>query len=104
MTGLYYYHLSTPLKFQSGDVLGYYQPNSKLRILEENNGPRAQLDYKFSASTPPRCRFHQWTINLIGQLKYSLMQLQVLRNTTYTSFNILFGGCVFQSAKHTDIV
>ena len=37
---LYYYTLSSPLAFQAGDVLGYYQPSSfksQLRLLYEEN-------------------------------------------------------------------
>ena len=39
-SNLYYYPLSSPLAFQAGDVLGYYQPpseNSQLRLLFEND-------------------------------------------------------------------
>ena len=42
LTQLYHYPLSSPLAFQAGDVLGYYQPSasdSQLRILYEEGDP-----------------------------------------------------------------
>ena len=56
-THLYYYPLSSPLAFQAGDVLGYYQPSfteSQLRLLyEEGEAGELQLGYYFSKSRSP---------------------------------------------------
>ena len=54
-TGLYYYPLSSPLPFQTGDILGYYQPNpmdlkSQLALLSEEDG-RGQLWYYYFPSS-----------------------------------------------------
>ena len=56
-TGLYYYPLSSPLPFQAGDILGYYQPNpmdmtSQLALLSEEDG-RGQLWYYYYPSSAP---------------------------------------------------
>ena len=54
-TRLYYFPLSSPLGFQAGDILGYYQPGigqSQLRLLAEKDGQGRQLAYYIpSAST-----------------------------------------------------
>ena len=56
-THLYHYPLSSPLAFQAGDVLGYYQPSfteSQLRLLyEEGEAGELQLGYYFSKSRSP---------------------------------------------------
>ena len=55
-TELYEYHLSSPLPFQAGDVLGYYQPepaDSQLRIQFEKNGIQPQLEYFNDTLTSP---------------------------------------------------
>ena len=54
-TGLYYYPLSSPLPFQAGDILGYYQLNpmdlkSQLALLSEEDG-RGQLWYYYLPSS-----------------------------------------------------
>ena len=54
-TGVYYYPLSSPLPFQAGDILGYYQPNplgltSQLALHVEEDG-RGQLWYYYSPSS-----------------------------------------------------
>lgn len=52
-TRLYQHQLSSPLPFQAGDVLGYFQPNSQLKVLFEINGRGRTLSYDMSSSTPP---------------------------------------------------
>ena len=52
----YEYSLSSPLEFQAGDVLGYYQPNfdeSQLSLLSENGGRDTQLVYFNIMPTSP---------------------------------------------------
>ena len=54
-TGVYYYPLSSPLPFQAGDILGYYQPNplgltSQLALHFEEDG-RGQLWYYYFPSS-----------------------------------------------------
>ena len=47
-TGLYQYSLSSPLYFQAGDILGYYQPviiNSRWLLRFEQEGRGRQLGY-----------------------------------------------------------
>ena len=56
-TGLYYYPLSSPLPFQAGDILGYYQPNpldlkSQLALLSEKDGQGQLWYYYFPSSAP----------------------------------------------------
>ena len=51
---LYYYSLSTPLAFQAGDVLGYYQPpstQSQLRLLYERDERGLQVGYYYHNPT-----------------------------------------------------
>ena len=53
---LYDYVVSPPLTFQTGDVLGYYQPDpsrSQLRVQFENEGREPQLVYFYSHPTSP---------------------------------------------------
>ena len=59
ITELYEYRLSSPLGFQAGDVLGYYQPgreSSQLRLLfeEQGQGVEHQLGYYYDAESPDR--------------------------------------------------
>ena len=54
-----FYQLSSPLAFQAGDVLGFYQPatsNSQLRLLVElqGRGVEHQLRYYYDAESPDR--------------------------------------------------
>ena len=52
---LYEYPLSTPLAFQAGDVLGYYQPEgsrSQLRLQFEHMGRQPQPGYYFTLTSP----------------------------------------------------
>ena len=56
-TELYYYPLSSPLPFQAGDILGYYQPNplglkSQLALLSEKDGQGQLWYYYFPSSAP----------------------------------------------------
>ena len=53
-TWLYYYPLSSPLPFQAGDILGYYQPNpiSQLALLSEEDGQGQLWYYYFPSSAP----------------------------------------------------
>ena len=56
-TELYYYPLSSPLPFQAGDILGYYQPNplglkSQLALLSEEDGQGQLWYYYFPSSAP----------------------------------------------------
>ena len=58
-TPLYEYRLSSPLAFQAGDILGYYQPattSSQLRLLVEGQGRGVehQLRYLYFADSPGR--------------------------------------------------
>ena len=51
---LYHYPLSSPLPFQAGDILGYYQPEitqSQARLLAEKNGQGRQLGYYISSAS-----------------------------------------------------
>ena len=55
----YPYQLSSPLAFQAGDVLGFYQPataNSQLILLVElqGRGVEHQLEYYYAAESPDR--------------------------------------------------
>ena len=53
-TQLYYYSLSSPLPFQAGDILGYYQPEigqSQLRLAAEKDGQRWQLGYYIASAS-----------------------------------------------------
>ena len=53
---LYEYGVSPPLAFQTGDVLGYYQPEpsrSQLRVRFEQEGREPQLVYFYSDPTSP---------------------------------------------------
>ena len=48
--GLYQYPLSSPLHFQAGDILGYYQPatiNSQWLLRFEQEGRGRQLEYLY---------------------------------------------------------
>ena len=47
ITELYQYNLTSPLAFGSGDILGYYQPSSQLRLYFELDG-QGQLGYFFA--------------------------------------------------------
>ena len=52
---IYEYPLSPSLTFQSGDVLGYYQPSpfqSQLRLLFELNGREPQRGYYYYRTSP----------------------------------------------------
>ena len=52
-TQLYHYPLSSPLPFQAGDILGYYQPDipqSQLRLYAED-GQGRQLGYYLSSAS-----------------------------------------------------
>ena len=54
-TGIYQYPLSSPLHFQAGDILGYYQPeraNSQLIFRFEREGRGHQLGYYYSRDSP----------------------------------------------------
>ena len=42
---IYYYHLSTPLKYRAGDIVGYYQSHYSHRLLFERVGPTGQRVY-----------------------------------------------------------
>ena len=57
LTELYHYPLSSPLAFQVGDVLSYYQPSasdSQLRILHEEGDPgELQLGYYYDELHSP---------------------------------------------------
>ena len=49
-TGLYQYPLSSPMHFQAGDILGYYQPatiNSQWVLYFEQEGRGRQLEYLY---------------------------------------------------------
>ena len=49
-TSLYQYPLSSPLNFQAGDILGYYQPatiNSQWLLYFEQEGRGRQLEYYY---------------------------------------------------------
>ena len=49
------YSLSSPLAFQAGDVLGYYQPSfylSQLRLLFEKSGREPQRGYYYYRTSP----------------------------------------------------
>ena len=51
-TRLYHYPLSSPLPFQAGDILGYYQPEitqSQLRLYAEKDGQGRQHGYYISS-------------------------------------------------------
>ena len=51
---LYHFPLSSPLAFQAGDILGYYQPQirqSQLRLLAEMDGQGRQLGYYISSAS-----------------------------------------------------
>ena len=51
-SGLYEYNLSSPLVFQDGDVLGYYQPTqSQLRLWFEKNGRGRTTGYFYSGTS-----------------------------------------------------
>ena len=53
-TRLYHYPLSSPVTFQAGDVLGYYQPErprSQLTLLGESEARGRQLGY-YHLETP----------------------------------------------------
>ena len=52
-TQLYHYPLSSPLPFQAGDILGYYQPDipqSQLRLYAEKDGRGRQLGYYINSA------------------------------------------------------
>ena len=51
---LYHFPLSSPLTFQTGDILGYYQPQirqSQLRLLAEMDGRGRQLGYYINSDS-----------------------------------------------------
>ena len=53
-TQLYHFPLSSPLPFQAGDILGYYQPEitqSQLRFYAEKDGQGQQLGYFISSAS-----------------------------------------------------
>ena len=53
-TKLYHYPLSSPLPFQAGDILGYYQPDisqSQLRLHAEKAGRGRQLGYYINSAS-----------------------------------------------------
>ena len=55
VANLYEYPLSSPLAFQAGDVLGYYQPQisrSQLRLRFERGGRYPQLAYYTGMTSP----------------------------------------------------
>lgn len=56
-TQFYHYTLSSPLRFQEGDFLGYYQPPSQLRVLFERDGRRRQLQYTTQSANPSTVLF-----------------------------------------------
>ena len=52
---IYEYRLPSPLVFEAGDVLGYYQPHpsqSQLRVLLERHGREPQRGYYYSMTSP----------------------------------------------------
>ena len=54
-SGISEYSLSSPLAFQAGDVLGYYQPRiylSQLKLLLEQNGRDPQRGYYYYRTSP----------------------------------------------------
>ena len=60
----YEYPLSSPLDFQAGDVLGYYQPHSsqsQLRLRFEDGGRRKnQTGYYYMGSSPASDLYLPW--------------------------------------------
>ena len=77
------YSLSSPLNFQAGDVLGYYQPNvvgSQLRLLFEVGGRDTQLGYFQLSPTSPATE-----LNISSLVETRTAQL---------SLNVVTGRCV----------
>ena len=59
-TGFYQYPLSSPLPFQAGDILGYYQPTSsitQLRLLVVSEVDPVQTLHLKSGQTGPASQF-----------------------------------------------
>ena len=68
----YQYQLFSPLAFQAGDVLGYYQPatsSSQLRVLLEKEGKtERQLGYYYTTASPAS----QLNISGPGDSRYTI--------------------------------
>ena len=72
-TGLYQYPLSSPLPFQAGDILGYYQParsRSQLRLLVVSQVDPVQTLHLRSDQTDPA---NQFTINGSSTISRNLL-------------------------------
>ena len=73
-TDLYHYPLSSPLAFQAGDVLGYYQPpsdRSQLRLIyevDEKGGLQLGYFYKNQPSSPSQLDIRNGFIYCIYQM------------------------------------
>ena len=79
----YEYSVSSPLEFQAGDVLGYYQPNfsrSQLRLLFEFGGREPQLVY---FNTMPSSPATELDISSLTETR-----------TTHVLLNVVTGRCV----------
>ena len=80
----YEFSLSSPLPFQAGDVLGYYQPNferSQLRLLFEEDGRDTQIVYSNFMPSSPATELN------INSLTSENRTLQLL-------LNVVTGRCV----------
>ena len=80
----YEYSLSSPLDFQAGDVLGYYQPDfggSQFRLLLEDDGRDTQLLYFNTMPTSPATEL-------------DISSLLIESRTQQLLLNVVTGRCV----------
>ena len=81
---LYETRLSSPLAFQAGDVLGYYQPElsqTKLRLRFERDGRYPQLAYFYPGATSPASE-----LDISSRTSNSEFQIMVTVVTGESSF------------------
>ena len=73
---LYETRLFSPLDFQAGDVLGYYQPKlsrTQLRLRFELNGRYPQLAYYYASVTSPASELRSRTSNSEFQIMVTVV-------------------------------
>ena len=95
---LYYYPLSTPLAFQAGDVLGYYQPpstQSQLSLLYERDVRGLQIGfYYYNQPNSPS------TVDIRnGEIfrKYQMLIDVIAVSVSYNTVDLVYATCIIIS-------
>ena len=68
--GLYQYPLSSPLPFQAGDILGYYQPATSTSQLGLYHEEVTMINYRISFLASPATQF-----NIAGSIEHPYLPM-----------------------------